>query len=172
VAKTRQGAIAERRGQLAMKLILEDDEGRRTVIPLFREELTIGRADDNTVRLEGKDVSRRHARLTWRNGQVHLEDLNSLTGVRVNGQRIHGRRPIHDGDLIEISRYDLIVESSPSDEQAAAGPRAQAVPPANEDGERDHGTRRAVRRLTIVIAVLVAVTVAAVLLLRSLRGVP
>jgi ABC transport system ATP-binding/permease protein len=154
-----------------MKLILEDDEGRRTVIPLFREELTIGRADDNTVRLEGKDVSRRHARLTWRNGQVHLEDLNSLTGVRVNGQRIHGRRPIHDGDLIEISRYDLIVESSPSDEQAAAGQRAQ-VPPATEDGERDHGTRRAVRRLTIVIVILVAVTVAAVLLLRSLRGVP
>ena len=170
MAKSRRGAIAERRGQLAMKLILEDDEGHRTVIPLFREELTIGRAEENTVRLPGKDVSRRHARLTWRNGQVHLEDLHSLTGVRVNGERIHGRRPVHDGDLIEISRYDLIVESSPEDEKAAAG-REQAAPAA-EGAERDHGTRRAVRLATIVIIIIVAATVAAVLWLRALRRVP
>ena len=150
-----------------MKLILEDDEGHRTVIPLFREELTIGRAEENAVRLPGKDVSRRHARLSWRNGQVHLEDLNSLTGVRVNGERIHGRRPIHDGDLIEISRYDLIVESSPADDKAAAG-REQAARAA----ERDHGTRRAVRLATIVITIIVAATVAAVLWLRALRRVP
>ena len=150
-----------------MKLILEDDEGHRTVVPLFRDELTIGRADENTIRLSGKDVSRRHARLTWRNGQVHLEDLNSLTGVRVNGQRIHGRRPIHEGDLIEISRYDLIVESSPADDKAAAG-REQAARAA----ERDHGTRRAVRLATIVITIIVAATVAAVLWLRALRRVP
>jgi len=152
-----------------MKLILEDDEGHRTVIPLFREELTIGRAEENAVRLAGKDVSRRHARLTWRNGQVHLEDLGSLTGVRVNGQRIHGRRPVHDGDLIEISRYDLIVESSPADERAAAGRQDEASARA---AERDHGTHRAVRRATIAIVILVVAAVVAVLWLRALRGVP
>jgi pSer/pThr/pTyr-binding forkhead associated (FHA) protein len=154
-----------------MKLILEDDEGHRTVIPLFREELTIGRAEENTVRLPGKDVSRRHARLTWRNGQVHVEDLNSLTGVRVNGQRIHGRRPIHDGDLIEISRYDLIVEGSPADEKAAAGRREQPTA-QGEFAERDRGAHRAVRRATIAIVILVVAAVAAVLWLRALRGVP
>jgi ABC transport system ATP-binding/permease protein len=153
-----------------MKLILEDDEGRRTVIPLFREELTIGRADENTVRLSGKDVSRKHARLTWRNGQIHLEDLNSLTGVRVNGQRIHGRRPIHDGDLIEISRYDLIVESSPGDDKIAADQREQASAISGTD--RDVGMRRAARRAMIVIVLLLAATIASVLWLRALRGVP
>ncbi|HYZ89519.1 MAG TPA: FHA domain-containing protein [Myxococcales bacterium] len=153
-----------------MKLILEDDEGRRTVIPLFRDELTIGRADENTVRLSAKDVSRKHARLTWRNGQIHLEDLNSLTGVRVNGQRIHGRRPIHDGDLIEISRYDLIVESSPGDDKIAADQRQQASAISGTD--RDVGMRRAARRAMIVIVLLLAATIASVLWLRALRGVP
>jgi pSer/pThr/pTyr-binding forkhead associated (FHA) protein len=162
--------VAEHRGQLAMKLILEDDEGHRTVIPLFREELTIGRAGENTVRLEGKDVSRRHARLTWRHGQVHLEDLNSLTGVRVNGQRIQGRRPIHEGDLIEISHFDLILESSPEDEKAATAQRESAAAPAPAS-DRDAGLRRAARRATIVIVILVAATIAAILWLRALRGV-
>ena len=171
MAKRPPGAIAEQHGQLAMKLILEDDEGHRTVVPLFRDELTIGRADENTIRLSGKDVSRRHARLTWRNGQVHLEDLNSLTGVRVNGQRIHGRRPIHEGDLIEISRYDLIVESSPEDEKATPGQRGTAAAVVKEY-ERGHGARRAVRLATVVIVLLVAATVVAVLWLRALRGVP
>jgi ABC transport system ATP-binding/permease protein len=153
-----------------MKLILEDDEGHRTVIPLFRDELTIGRADENTVRLSGKDVSRKHARLTWRKGQIHLEDLNSLTGVRVNGQRMHGRRPIHDGDLIEISRYDLIVESSPGDDKIAADQREQASAISGTD--RDAGMRRAARRAMIVIVLLLAATIASVLWLRALRGVP
>jgi pSer/pThr/pTyr-binding forkhead associated (FHA) protein len=154
-----------------MKLIIEDDEGRRTVIPLFREELTIGRADENTVRLQGKDVSRRHARLIWRNGQVHLEDLNSLTGVRVNGHRIHGRRPIHEGDLIEISRYDLIVESSPADEKTTTGHGEARLDVVKAD-ELDRGTRRAVRLAMTAAVVVVAAIVAVILWLRALRGVP
>ncbi len=47
-----------------MKLIIEDDEGRRTVVPLFRDELIIGRAEGSPVRLTEKDVSRRHAKLS------------------------------------------------------------------------------------------------------------
>ncbi|HWE23840.1 MAG TPA: FHA domain-containing protein [Myxococcales bacterium] len=151
-----------------MKLILEDDEGHRTVVPLFREELTIGRSEENTIRLQGKDVSRRHARLTFRKGQVHLEDLNSLTGVRVNGQRIHGRRPIHDGDLIEISRYDLMVESSPAEEKAAAAQHERSKPPG-DTAEHERGAHRAVRRAILAIAIVVAAAIAAVLWLRSLR---
>jgi pSer/pThr/pTyr-binding forkhead associated (FHA) protein len=159
-----------------MKLILEDDEGRRTVIPLFRDELTIGRADENVVRLPDKDVSRKHARLVRRHGQVYVEDLSSLTGVRVNGQRIHGRRPVHEGDLIEISRYDLILESSPG-EVAMGGPEEVTTPIVRGDATsradaHEQATRRALRKAAIVLIVLLAAAVVAVLWLRAMRGGP
>jgi len=67
-----------------MKLIIEDDEGRKTVVPLVREEITIGRQDGNTIRLTERNVSRRHARLVKENGNVVIEDLGSYNGVRVN----------------------------------------------------------------------------------------
>ena len=37
-----------------MKLIIEDDEGRKTVVPVVRDEITIGRNDANIVRLTEK----------------------------------------------------------------------------------------------------------------------
>jgi ABC transport system ATP-binding/permease protein len=160
-----------------MKLIIEDDEGRRTVIPLFRDELTIGRAEENSVRLTDKDVSRRHARLFRREGQVYLEDLNSLTGVRVNGQRIHGRRPIHEGDLIEISRYDLAVESGPAEKPAARADEI-TIPIGRREHAKSHENvgvrwaRRAIRVTTLVFALLLLAAVVAVLWLRAVRGGP
>src|SRR2546425_6920937 len=101
--------------QGAMKLIIEDDEGRRTVVPLFRDELIIGRAEGSPVQLTDKDVSRRHARLVRRSGRLYVEDLNSFTGVRVNGERVRGTREVREGDLIGISQYDLKLETRPAE---------------------------------------------------------
>src|SRR5258705_5185009 len=93
-----------------MKLIIEDDEGRKTVVPLVREEITIGRQDGNTIKLSERNVSRRHARLKKDNGSLLIEDLGSYNGVRVNGERIAGPTRIKEGDLIEIGDYDLGVQ--------------------------------------------------------------
>src|SRR5437879_2418306 len=98
-----------------MKLIIEDDEGRKTVVPVVRDEITIGRNDANIVRLEEKDVSRQHGRLVRESGHYYIEDLNSFTGIRVNGEKIIGKRLLHDGDLIQISEYDLILQEGPEE---------------------------------------------------------
>ena len=45
------------------KLVIEDDEGKRTVVPLTRDEYSIGRKEGNTIRLTERNVSREHARL-------------------------------------------------------------------------------------------------------------
>src|SRR6516225_7681018 len=45
------------------KLVIEDDEGNRTVVPLTRDQYSIGRRDGNTIRLTERNVSRDHARL-------------------------------------------------------------------------------------------------------------
>ena len=69
------------------KLQIRDDEGRTTSVPLLRDEVTIGRKEGNTIRLTERNVSRRHARLIKKNGQIVVDDL-SRYGTRINGRRI------------------------------------------------------------------------------------
>jgi len=46
------------------KLIIEDDEGHTTVVPLVKEEITIGRKEGNTIRLTERNVSYQVERLS------------------------------------------------------------------------------------------------------------
>src|SRR3954471_9512937 len=118
-----------------MKLIIEDDEGRKTVVPVVRDEITIGRNEDCLVRLSEKNVSRKHGRLLRQAGQFFIEDLNSFTGIRVNGERIAGRQEVREGDLIQISEYDLSLQAAPgenAEEGEAAAPVAAPDAPAGE----------------------------------------
>jgi pSer/pThr/pTyr-binding forkhead associated (FHA) protein len=118
-----------------MKLIIEDDEGRKTVVPVVRDEITIGRQDGNTIKLTERNVSRRHARLWKDNGALLIEDLGSYNGVRVNGDRIAGPTTVKEGDLIEIGDYDLGIQgkldTQPPAPAPAASPRSgpQTLPP-------------------------------------------
>ena len=89
------------------KLTIEDDEGKTTVVPLARDEITIGRLEGNTIRLTERNVSRRHARLVRQNGALYIEDLASFTGVRVNGAKIATPTPLRDGDEVQIGDYKL-----------------------------------------------------------------
>ncbi|NBD09095.1 MULTISPECIES: FHA domain-containing protein [Corallococcus] len=107
-----------------LKLIIEDDEGRKTVVPFVRDEITIGRQEGNTIRLTERNVSRRHARLVRLNGHVVLEDLGSYNGTRINGERVAGQLPLKEGDLIQIGDYDLALQVEGA---ANAGPPAGAI---------------------------------------------
>jgi ABC transport system ATP-binding/permease protein len=89
------------------KLIIQDDEGKTTVVPLIRDEITIGRKEGNTIRLTERNVSRRHARIMKSNGSVLVEDLDSYNGVKVNGARIQGRIAVGETDRIQIGDYLL-----------------------------------------------------------------
>jgi ABC transport system ATP-binding/permease protein len=118
-----------------LKLIIEDDEGRKTVVPFVREEITIGRQEGNTIRLTERNVSRRHARLMRQNGHVVVEDLGSSNGTRINGERISGQSTVKDGDLIQIGDYDLALQSD-----AAAAARPRTVTAELEPGDMDAST--------------------------------
>lgn len=90
-----------------VKLIIEDDEGKTTVVPLIRDEITIGRKEGNTIRLTERNVSRRHAKILKQNGTIFIEDLSSYNGIRINGNRITGRVAVIEGDRIQIGDYVL-----------------------------------------------------------------
>jgi pSer/pThr/pTyr-binding forkhead associated (FHA) protein len=96
-----------------LKLVISDDEGKKTVVPLVRDEITIGRKEGNTIRLTERNVSRRHARIVKRASDYVLEDLASYNGIVVNNTRLVEARPIRHGDEIRIGDYILSILDEP-----------------------------------------------------------
>ncbi|MCX5747856.1 MAG: FHA domain-containing protein [Proteobacteria bacterium] len=93
------------------KLVIQDDEGKTTVVPLIRDEITIGRKEGNTIRLTERNVSRRHARIVRNNGEVQIEDLGSYNGIRVNNARIAERVSLRISDQVQIGDYKLYLKA-------------------------------------------------------------
>lgn len=103
--------VIRSRTDLMYKLIIQDDEGKTTVVPLIREELTIGRQEGNTIRLTERNVSRKHAKLLRGTEEIIIEDLDSYNGVRVNGSRIQGRAELKEADRVQIGDYLIEVKA-------------------------------------------------------------
>lgn len=120
-----------------MKLIIEDDEGRQTVVPFVRDEITIGRMEGNTIRLTERNVSRRHARLFRQNGHVLVEDVGSSYGIHVNGQRVREPVAIRAGDLIHIGDYELAIQDERASEPTTV--RHRPEPPRTSEDDDDEG---------------------------------
>jgi hypothetical protein len=76
------------------------DDSDAPAVPLGRHT-TIGRARESNLRLKDSSVSRRHAVVTIEPNGAFIEDLRSVNGVTVNGQRIRHAR-VTDGDVIEL----------------------------------------------------------------------
>ncbi len=72
-----------------------------------RPQLSVGRAPDNDLRLDGLQISNHHARFSLTNGSVTVEDAGSTNGVYVNGDRISGRKPVQLSDVIQIGPFVL-----------------------------------------------------------------
>jgi pSer/pThr/pTyr-binding forkhead associated (FHA) protein len=115
---------------MVWKLVIEDDEGKRTTVPLTREAYTIGRKEGNTIRLTERNVSRDHAKLQKRNANgaagtngngasYALEDCSSYNGVYVNGIRVATPQDLTHGDLIQIGDYRILIQ-----DDAVAEPQA------------------------------------------------
>ena len=111
------------------KLVISDEEGRTTVFPLLRDEVTIGREEGNTIRLTERNVSRMHARLLKRNGAYVVQDLGSYNGVIVNGERIEADTKLASGDQLGIGDYDLAFQSDAADASTRPSAAPKSHPP-------------------------------------------
>ena len=107
------------------KLVISDDGGKTILVPLVRDELTIGRKEGNVVRLIERNVSHHHAIIRRRGDSFILEDLDSYNGVYVNDERIDGQARLKPGDRIRIGDYRLALDVG--DAALAIGDGASAV---------------------------------------------
>ena len=65
------------------------------------DELVVGRAPACDIVLRDIEISRRHARLVFRDGTWLIQDLRSTNGTTVNGVRV-GRSALRSGDLVGL----------------------------------------------------------------------
>lgn len=110
------------------KLIIEDDEGKTTEVPIIRDEITIGRKEGNTIRLTERNVSRRHARFSRTGNGLFIEDLLSYNGIKVNGERIQGKVPVNDGDRVQIGDYQVSIKLDKAAVKAPGAPQLAQMP--------------------------------------------
>ena len=113
---------------MGLRLIIEDDDGATTIVPLEDEAVTIGRQEGNTIQLTEKNVSRRHARLWQEEGAWKIEDLESYNGIKVNGVQIQQAVTLRDGDVVQIGDYHLALASETAVVAGIARSRAANAP--------------------------------------------
>lgn len=92
-------------------------------IPLFRDNLIVGRRSKCHISLRFPNVSSEHCQLQLINGYWFLRDLNSRNGVKVNGVRCD-RKWLLPGDEVSIAKHRYKLYYDPDGEEP---------PPIDED---------------------------------------
>ncbi len=97
-----------RHRESAMLVLQRGSEaGRRWPLDRMRP-ITIGRSEECEITLPDRQVSRFHARVSWRDDHFEAEDLESKNGTHLNGQELQAPAVLHDGDEIQIAlRFKL-----------------------------------------------------------------
>lgn len=97
-------------------IVLVDDNVLLKSLTLEPKDYLIGRASECDFILNGKEVSRKHARVKFKNGSYVIEDLASANGTFVNGKRISSMVLKH-GDEIMIGDFTIIFDDGKSPER-------------------------------------------------------
>ncbi len=97
------------------RLILRTDTGEvLQEYPLEKSETSIGRAPASDILLsKDKLTSRRHATVSYENGNYVILDERSANGTFVNGQQLEEMTPrtLQDGDHIGIGEHELLFQA-------------------------------------------------------------
>jgi hypothetical protein len=84
-------------------LVLLDPE-RPIKYPLFKDSMTIGRADVADIQIENDFLSRLHARIVATPTGAAIEDIDSKNGIRVNAKLVTARQELRHGDVVDLGR--------------------------------------------------------------------
>ncbi len=83
------------------------------IFKLGSNPVDIGRMAANRIRVQDKNVSRRHAEIVPAEGGYDIVDLDSTNGTFVNEEPVKRRR-LHDGDRITLGTTELVFRDAAS----------------------------------------------------------
>jgi hypothetical protein len=101
-------------------LRLETERGSRSTFHVTKSGATIGRGPESTIQLPDLSVSRKHARIAYKQGVYWLSDLGSMGGTWVDGAKLAAPRRVATGQKIDIGLCRLVVEAAAEGEKTAA----------------------------------------------------
>jgi len=73
--------------------------------------LIVGSAPGCDIVLDHPEVSRRHASIEFRSGSLHIEDLNSTNGMKLDGHPVKAG-PWSAGQVLDIAPYTLSIHDT------------------------------------------------------------
>src|SRR5690349_5883589 len=136
-------------------IIISEKGGAERRESFDKTEINVGRVQGNDLMLPKGNVSKRHARLLYRDGRFIVTDLKSTNGTYVNGRKIAQATIVREGDKIYIGDFVLRLDTGsgandapqPEDEsvrtlarnQSSAGaaqPAAAAAPAPQPTAQR------------------------------------
>jgi hypothetical protein len=94
---------AKHQAPVSRILVLLDPE-RPIKYPLFKETMTIGRADTADIQISNEFLSRFHARIVSTPSGAAIEDVESKNGIRVNAKLVTERQELRHGDVVDLGR--------------------------------------------------------------------
>src|SRR5262249_10508995 len=117
-------------------ILLKTPDGSATGerVQLGAGNLVIGRSpEDCQVVLPPNAVSRKHAQITFTQGNYFIEDLGSRNKTYVNNKEVTARTALKDGDGIKICDFLFCFrdESRPKPPPKAKPPSDEEDPPGN-----------------------------------------
>ena len=91
-------------------IIVASGEQKGEFLPLGRRTSVIGRAENLTLQILGRLVSRKHLRIFYDTdkNKYYAEDLKSKHGVFINGYKIADAAVLCDGDEILVGNVKLM----------------------------------------------------------------
>jgi serine phosphatase RsbU (regulator of sigma subunit) len=86
----------------------------RPPLPLEGEDRVwnLGRSSQNDLAIPDASLSRHHARIVLKDGVLSLEDLGSLNGTTLNGERITVPHSLGEGDELQLGQVSLHLGTS------------------------------------------------------------
>ena len=97
----------EQGNRLTASLTLVKDNQVMGDYELDETSFIIGRAEDCSVHIDSKYLSRHHALVNWSGSEWTISDLRSTNGIRVNGKRVQVQ-VLGNGDVIAIGLHHLM----------------------------------------------------------------
>jgi pilus assembly protein CpaF len=112
-----------------LSILVADKTADTRRLDFDKDEITIGRVDDNDIVLPRGNVSKKHTRFVQKGGRVIVVDLKSTNGTFVNGKKLLAPQVISGEDQVAIGDYTLTLADANSDPALPRDPRNAPPPP-------------------------------------------
>lgn len=167
------------------KLIVTLQDGTQNTHDLFDDQITVGRAPDNTLQIDDASVSSHHATLTLADGDYVYRDIGSTNGSRLNGKTLTADTDhrLQNGDSLMLGKVDGTYESEtpaearplPEEVEVAVTPAASSSAPVNFQNASPFQSKKkkkdpAGRAILALSGVAILLFLAAVLQILSLKA--